>query len=85
MPQYSMVIRWSEVDEVFMVRLPEFENALTHGDTYAEAAKNGQELIESFMMWYGQDGKPLPKPFLFDMDKGRLENPRDVQHLTIAD
>jgi predicted RNase H-like HicB family nuclease len=79
-----MVIRWSDEDKVFIVRLPEFENALTHGDTYAEAAKHGQELIESFIMWHGQDGKPLPEPRLFDLENDRSEDANSVPPLVAA-
>jgi len=60
-----MLIRWSEEDHAYIVALPEFDNARTHGFTYEEAAQMGRELIESFVMWYQQDGKPLPNPRLF--------------------
>jgi predicted RNase H-like HicB family nuclease len=63
-----MVIRWSEVDQVYMATLPEFDDAATHGVTYEKAAKQGRLLIESLIMWYEQDGKPLPEPNLFDID-----------------
>jgi predicted RNase H-like HicB family nuclease len=64
--QYSMLIRWSNEDRVYIAVLPEFHNAKTHGETYEKAAKEGRELIESFIMWYRQDGKPLPSPQTFD-------------------
>ena len=57
-----MIIRWSDEDEAFIVTLPEFHGAKTHGDTYEEAVRQGKDLIDSFVMWYEQDGKPLPEP-----------------------
>jgi predicted RNase H-like HicB family nuclease len=57
---YSMLIRWSDEDKTYIVTLPEFNNAKTHGDTYERAAKMGKELIESFIIWHKQDGEPLP-------------------------
>jgi predicted RNase H-like HicB family nuclease len=60
-----MIIRWSEEDQVYIAMLPEFDNAKTHGSTYEAAAKMGRELIESFIMWYEQDCKPLPVPLQF--------------------
>jgi antitoxin HicB len=66
--QYSMRIHWSDEDQMFMVILPEFGNALTHGDTYVDAVKQGKDLIESYIMWAKQDGKPLPVPELFDFE-----------------
>src|SRR5688572_2184990 len=52
--RYSMVIHWSDEDGVFLVTLPEFGDARTHGETYEEAVRMGKELIESFMIWYRQ-------------------------------
>lgn len=48
---YSMVIQWSEEDRLFLVHLPElpWQQFHTHGRTYEEAAKNGQEVIETFV------------------------------------
>lgn len=57
-----MLIQWSHDDDCFIVTLPEFGNAKTHGDSYEHAVKMGRELLESFFIWYEQDGKPLPKP-----------------------
>lgn len=83
-PRYSIVIKWSEDDQAYIARLPEFGNALTHGDTYAEAARQGEELIESFIMWYEQDGKPLPEPHSFEFETDRTEQ-TDARTLTAAD
>lgn len=66
-----MLIQWSQEDQVFMVTLPEFDNARTHGATYEKAVKEGKDLIESCMMWYRQDGRDLPEPSYFDF--GSLE------------
>jgi antitoxin HicB len=57
-----MLIQWSVEDDCFIVTLPEFENARTHGDSYEQAVRMGKELIESFFTWYEQDGKALPEP-----------------------
>jgi len=77
-----MIIQWSDEDEVYLVTLPEFDNALTHGKTYEAAARQGRLLIESFIMWHEQDGKPLPAPNLFDFDK--VKGPLSARPLAIA-
>jgi predicted RNase H-like HicB family nuclease len=64
-PHYSMLIEWSDEDQAYIVSLPEFPGNHTHGDTYEEAVKQGQDLIESLIMWAQQDGKPLPQPKVF--------------------
>ena len=60
--RYSMVIQWSDEDNCYLVHLPEFplQQFHTYGKTYQEAAKHGQEVIESLIEWYQEQGKPLP-------------------------
>jgi predicted RNase H-like HicB family nuclease len=65
MPKYSMILQWSEEDGVFVVSLPELPHCKTHGETYAEAAQNGQDMIESLLEFYEQEQKPLPTPQFF--------------------
>lgn len=59
-----MVIQWSDEDSCYLVNLPEFpwQQYHTHGKTYEEAAKHGQEVIESLIEWYQEQGKALPEP-----------------------
>jgi antitoxin HicB len=64
--QYTMLIQWSNEDECFVVSLPEWgEFCHTHGNSYQEAVKNGQELlnflIESALE--SQEKLPLPQTF----------------------
>lgn len=50
---YSLVIQWSDEDELYLVTLPEFSQIAmqpcTHGKTYQEAVQNAQEAIESYI------------------------------------
>ncbi len=62
MAHYSMNIQWSEEDNAFIVSLPEFPEAKTHGSNYQEAVKNGAEILELLIESYQQQGKPLPAP-----------------------
>jgi predicted RNase H-like HicB family nuclease len=60
---YSVLIQWSDEDQVYVVSLPEFgPYAHTHGDTYEEALKNAQEVLELLVETYQEEGKPLPQP-----------------------
>ncbi|MDP5018022.1 MAG: type II toxin-antitoxin system HicB family antitoxin, partial [Dolichospermum sp.] len=46
-----------------VVSLPEWgEFCHTHGDTYEEALKNAQEVLEMLISSYLEDGKTLPEP-----------------------
>lgn len=64
--RYSMLIEWSEEDQAYLVTLPEWADRVmmpaTHGDTYSEAVKNGQEVLELLVESAAQDGEPLPTP-----------------------
>ncbi len=64
--KYTILIQWSEVDQAFVVSLPEFgPYAHTHGDTYEEAFQNAQEVLESLVEQYQAMGKSLPEPKVF--------------------
>lgn len=64
--KYTIVIQWSEVDQAFVVSLPEFgPYAHTHGDTYEEAFRNAQEVLEGLVEQYQEMGKPLPEPKVY--------------------
>lgn len=67
--KYQMVIQWSEIDECFLVSLPDFpgQKWRTHGNTYEEAVINGKEALESLIISYETDGEPLPKPNIYTM------------------
>jgi predicted RNase H-like HicB family nuclease len=61
--KYSIVIQWSDEDNAFLVTLPEFSrDPQTHGDTYKEAVKRAQEVLETLIEFYQDEGRPLPKP-----------------------
>ena len=63
--RYSMLIQWSDEDQVYVVTLPEFGGCMTHGETYEEAARMGLEALESLIEVYQADGWPLPEPAIF--------------------
>jgi antitoxin HicB len=69
---YGMVIQWSEVDQCFVVILPDFANVAmqpcTDGKTYQEAVTHGQEVIESLVEMLQEEGKPIPEPRMFPSD-----------------
>jgi predicted RNase H-like HicB family nuclease len=65
-----MLIEWSDRDQAYLVTLPEWADRLampaTHGDTYAEAAASGQEVIEMMLQDAMERKRPAPTPALFD-------------------
>lgn len=76
-PRYSVLIQWSPEDQCYVVTLPEWGNAHTHGDTYVEAAQNAQEALELLM----EDEKALPAPnlFVFPDEQAHTAEPKATQ------
>lgn len=64
-PHYSMVIEWSDEDGAYIVTVPELPGCMTHGATYAEAVKQGQDAIESWIDAARADGDSIPAPRTF--------------------
>jgi predicted RNase H-like HicB family nuclease len=66
---YSMLIQWSEEDQLYLVTLPDWEGRVlqpvTHGRTHVEAAEMGREVLALLILGARQDGHPLPAPRLF--------------------
>jgi antitoxin HicB len=71
-PRYAMHIAWSERDQAYLVTLPEWmpqlvnRIAVTHGATYEEAARRGQEVLELLIEEARARGEPLPQPQLVE-------------------
>jgi antitoxin HicB len=64
--RYSMLIEWSDEDQVFVVSLPEWGDLVhTHGATYEEALRQGKDLIEGLMAARQASGEPVPPPRMF--------------------
>ena len=63
---YTMLIEWSEEDQVFLVTLPEWAEQVmmpvTHGETYIDAVQRGQEVIEMLVIDAKANGEALPTP-----------------------
>lgn len=58
--RYAMIIDWSDEDQVFVVTVPDLPGCRTHGKTYAEAARKGQEVIDAWIDAQAARGRPAP-------------------------
>lgn len=61
---YSLLIQWSEEDQLYLVTIPEFVDLIkqpcTHGKTYEEAIKMAQDCIEVCLDYFEQQGITPP-------------------------
>ena len=64
--RYSMLIEWSDEDQVYVVSLPEWgELVHTHVATYEETLERGIELIHGLAASRRERGEALPRPRVF--------------------
>jgi len=66
--RYTIIIQWSDEDDAYVVTLPEWEETgeyfvRTHGDTYDEALRDGEDLLAELIAQ--ADSKPLPRSRVF--------------------
>ena len=62
---YSMILEWDPRDSIFVVTVPELPGCRTHGKTYEEAVKQGQEAIEGWIDAARAWGDPVPPPRIY--------------------
>lgn len=64
--KYELIIYWSEVDQAFIVEVPELSGCAADGKTYQEAVQNAEVVIQEWIATAQELGRPIPEP------KGRL-------------
>lgn len=64
--KYELVIYWSEIDNYFVVEVPELAGCTADGKTYQEAVSNAEVIIQEWIETAQQLGREIPQP------KGRL-------------
>jgi predicted RNase H-like HicB family nuclease len=64
--KYELIIYWSEVDQVFIVEVPELPGCVADGETYQEAVQNVEVIIQEGIETAQELGRPIPEP------RGRL-------------
>lgn len=59
---YQMVVLWSKEDGCYVVTLPAWQNARTHGTTLGEATRNAREVLAMLIDSASRHGEPMPAP-----------------------
>ncbi len=57
-----MYIQWSDEDNAYIVTVPELPGCRTHGKTYEEAVRQGQDAIATWIDGSRDLGLPIPEP-----------------------
>ncbi len=61
-----MIIYWSDIDDSFIVEIPELAGCMADGKTYTEAVENAETAIKIWIDVANEIGREIPKP------KGKL-------------
>ena len=64
--KYEIIIYWSEEDNAFIAEVPELPGCMADGNTYVDAVKNAEQVIDEWIETAKSLGREIPKP------KGRL-------------
>jgi len=64
--RYELILYWSDVDQAFIVEVPELPGCTADGETYQEAVQNAEVVIQEWVETARELGRPIPEP------KGRL-------------
>ena len=62
MAPYKFVVFWSEVDQAFLVEVPELPGCMADGATYQEAAAQAERVIAEWLETARDLGRQIPVP-----------------------
>jgi predicted RNase H-like HicB family nuclease len=66
MIRYEVILYWSAEDQAYIAEVPELPGCAADGESYQEALRNAEVVIEEWLETARQLGRPIPEP------KGRL-------------
>lgn len=78
--RYSMLIRWSNDDQLYIVEVPELPGCKTHGKTYEEAVMQAQDAIDAWIYGHRAAGYPIPKPAVYHASDSRFSSQLRQSH-----
>src|SRR5687768_9851380 len=72
MHKYSIVIYWSDEDNVYIAEAPELPGCMTHGETQAAALDNANQAIQGWIDTATHFGDSIPRPRVEGAVSGRV-------------
>ncbi|GAK61027.1 hypothetical protein U27_00925 [Candidatus Vecturithrix granuli] len=64
--KYEIILYWSDEDEAFIAEVPELPGCMADGETYIEALKHAETILQAWLETAQELGCPIPEP------RGRL-------------
>jgi predicted RNase H-like HicB family nuclease len=65
--KYEIILYWSEEDEAYIAEVPELPGCIADGNTYEEALKKAEVVIQEWIETAKELGREVPEP-----KKGKL-------------
>jgi predicted RNase H-like HicB family nuclease len=62
MTKYEIIIRWSDVDGVYIAEVPELPGCMADGESYQKALANAETVIAEWIDTARSLGRPVPQP-----------------------
>lgn len=62
MNRHTIIIFWSDEDQVFVADVPELPGCMAHGNTYENALANAQEAMSLWLDTARDLERPVPEP-----------------------
>ena len=70
--KYRLEFNWSPEDNVYVVRVPELEGCITHGETPEEALTMAEQAIEAYIASLQKHGEKIPAPLADKSFSGKI-------------
>jgi predicted RNase H-like HicB family nuclease len=64
--KYEIILYWSSEDNAYIAEVPELSGCIADGNTYLQAVKNAETVIDEWIETAISKGRPIPTP------KGKL-------------
>lgn len=64
--KYEIIIYWSKEDDAYLAEVPELPGCMADGESYQQALKNAEVIIQEWIEAAQELGRPIPEP------RGRL-------------
>jgi predicted RNase H-like HicB family nuclease len=60
--KYEILLYWNQADQIFIAEVPELAGCMADGQTYQEALRHAEIIIQEWLETAQELGRPIPQP-----------------------
>lgn len=60
--KYEILLYWNQADQLFIAEVPELAGCMADGQTYQEALRHAEIIIQEWLETAQELGRPIPQP-----------------------